>query len=76
MKIHFLFVQSDKGTGQFDRLSILWVDKSYEPRHDKTNVMRLRPAWILTSLRIRTIGISYRIILARSMKTVKLKVSI
>jgi hypothetical protein len=22
----------------------------YEPRHDKTNVMRLRPAWIQTSL--------------------------
>jgi hypothetical protein len=27
----------------------------YEPRHDKTNVMRLRPAWIQTSLRIRAV---------------------
>jgi hypothetical protein len=26
-----------------------------EPRHDKTNIMRLRPAWIQTSLRIRTV---------------------
>jgi hypothetical protein len=26
-----------------------------EPRHDKTNVMRLRPAWIQTSLRIRAV---------------------
>jgi hypothetical protein len=25
----------------------------FEPRHDKTNVMRLRPAWIQTSLPIR-----------------------
>jgi hypothetical protein len=25
----------------------------YEPRHDKTNIMGLRPAWIQTSLRIR-----------------------
>jgi hypothetical protein len=25
---------------------------TFEPRHDKTNVMRLRPAWIQTSLRI------------------------
>jgi hypothetical protein len=24
-----------------------------EPRHDKTNEIRLRPAWIQTSLRIR-----------------------
>jgi hypothetical protein len=26
-----------------------------EPCHDKTNIMRLRPAWIQTSLRIRTV---------------------
>jgi hypothetical protein len=25
----------------------------YEPRHDKTNIVRLRPAWIQTSLRTR-----------------------
>jgi hypothetical protein len=24
-----------------------------EPRHDKTNIVRLQPAWIQTSLRIR-----------------------
>jgi hypothetical protein len=28
---------------------------SYEPRHDKTNIVRLRPAWIHTSLRIRAV---------------------
>jgi hypothetical protein len=28
---------------------------SFEPRHDKTNIMRLRPAWIQTSLRIRAV---------------------
>jgi hypothetical protein len=28
---------------------------TFEPRHDKTNVMRLRPAWIQTSLRIRAV---------------------
>jgi hypothetical protein len=27
----------------------------FEPRHDKTNIMGLRPAWIQTSLRIRTV---------------------
>jgi hypothetical protein len=26
-----------------------------EPRHDKTNIMGLRPAWIKTSLRIRAV---------------------
>jgi hypothetical protein len=26
-----------------------------EPRHDKTNIVRLRPAWIQTSLRIRAV---------------------
>jgi hypothetical protein len=26
-----------------------------EPRHDKTNIMGLRPAWIQTSLRIREV---------------------
>jgi hypothetical protein len=25
----------------------------YEPRHDKTNIMGFRPAWIQTSLRFR-----------------------
>jgi hypothetical protein len=29
--------------------------KKYEPCHDKTNIMRLRPAWIQTSLRIRAV---------------------
>jgi hypothetical protein len=27
----------------------------FELRHDKTNIMCLRPAWIQTSLRIRTV---------------------
>jgi hypothetical protein len=27
----------------------------FEPRHDKTNIMGLRPAWIQTSLRIRAV---------------------
>jgi hypothetical protein len=27
----------------------------YEPCHDKTNIVRLRPAWIQTSLRIRAV---------------------
>jgi hypothetical protein len=27
----------------------------YEPRHNKTNIVRLRPAWIPTSLRIRAV---------------------
>jgi hypothetical protein len=31
------------------------TDALYEPRHDKTNIMRLRPAWIQTSLRIRAV---------------------
>jgi hypothetical protein len=29
--------------------------KTYETRHDKTNMMGLRPAWIQTSLRIRAV---------------------
>jgi hypothetical protein len=28
---------------------------SFEPRHDKANIMGLRPAWIQTSLRIRAV---------------------
>jgi hypothetical protein len=28
---------------------------TFEPRHDKTNTVRLRPAWIQTSLRIRAV---------------------
>jgi calmodulin len=36
-------------------LSYYETQKIYEPRHDKTNVMRLRPAWIQTSLRIRAV---------------------
>jgi hypothetical protein len=31
------------------------VSKVFEPRHDKTNIMGLRPAWIKTSLRIRAV---------------------
>jgi hypothetical protein len=27
----------------------------FEPRHDKTNIMGLRPVWIQTSLRIRAV---------------------
>jgi hypothetical protein len=29
--------------------------KTYEPRHDKTNIMGLRPAWIQTSLLIHSL---------------------
>jgi hypothetical protein len=28
---------------------------TYEPRHDKTNIVGLRPAWMQTSLRIRAV---------------------
>jgi hypothetical protein len=31
------------------------LEKIYEPRHDKTNIMGLRPAWIQTSLRIHAV---------------------
>jgi hypothetical protein len=31
------------------------IEKIYEPCHDKTNIVRLRPAWIQTSLRIRAV---------------------
>jgi hypothetical protein len=33
--------------------SVRIAQKLIEPRHDKTNIVRLRPAWIQTSLRIR-----------------------
>jgi hypothetical protein len=29
--------------------------KEFEPRHDKTNIMGLRPAWIETSLHIHAV---------------------
>jgi hypothetical protein len=31
------------------------LKKTYGLRHDKTNIVRLRPAWIQTSLRIRAV---------------------
>jgi hypothetical protein len=31
------------------------IKNIFEPCHDKTNIMRLRPAWIQTSLRIRAV---------------------
>jgi hypothetical protein len=34
---------------------LLFLHKIYEPRHDKTNIMGLRPVWIQTSLRIRAV---------------------
>jgi hypothetical protein len=34
---------------------ILTHQSSFELRHDKTNIVRLRPAWIQTSLRIRAV---------------------
>jgi hypothetical protein len=37
------------------RTTELPYNSTYEPRHDETNVMHLRPAWIQTSLRIRTV---------------------
>jgi hypothetical protein len=36
----------EKVTGSMDRLK-----ETYEPCHNKTNIMGLRPAWIQTSLR-------------------------
>jgi hypothetical protein len=36
-------------------LTQLKIHISYEPHHDKTNIMGLRPAWIQTSLRIRKV---------------------
>jgi hypothetical protein len=35
----------------FERL----IDNTNEPRHDKTNIVLLRPAWIQISLRIRAV---------------------
>jgi hypothetical protein len=37
------------------RNDTIYANKIIEPRHDKTNIMRLRPAWIHTSLRIRAV---------------------
>jgi hypothetical protein len=34
-------------------MSVIISVTSFEPRHDKTNIMRLQPAWIQTSLRVR-----------------------
>jgi hypothetical protein len=34
---------------------IIFSSSVFEPRHDKTNIMGLRPAWIQTSLRIRAV---------------------
>jgi hypothetical protein len=31
------------------------IQTSYEPRHDKTNIVGVRPAWIQTSLRLRAV---------------------
>jgi hypothetical protein len=42
-KLHFLLVFITLATSR------------YEQRHDKTNIMGLRPAWIQTSLRIRAV---------------------
>jgi hypothetical protein len=33
----------------------IFIVTIYDPRHDKTNIVRLRPAWIQTSLRIRAV---------------------
>jgi hypothetical protein len=41
-------------TGKF-KSRLLNSLKSFEPRHDKTNIMGLRPAWIQTHLRIHAI---------------------
>jgi hypothetical protein len=42
-------------TAVFSRPGIVEVKPLYEPPHDKTNVMRLRPAWIQTSRCIRAV---------------------
>jgi hypothetical protein len=36
------------------KLNMLYI-KLYEPRHDTTNIVRLRPALIQTNLRIRAV---------------------
>jgi hypothetical protein len=36
------------------KLRLLWGIKN-EPRHDKTIIVGLRPAWIQTGLRIRAV---------------------
>jgi hypothetical protein len=36
-------------------LAFIYFKKTYEPRYDKTNIVRLRPAWIQTSLAIRAV---------------------
>jgi hypothetical protein len=38
-----------------DRTSEEMLVNKNEPRHDKTNIVRLRPAWFQTSLRIRAV---------------------
>jgi hypothetical protein len=35
--------------------SVSSVINKIEPRHDKTNIVRVRPAWIQTSLQIRAV---------------------
>jgi hypothetical protein len=32
-----------------------FIQKIFEPRHDNTKIVGLRPAWIQTSLRTRTV---------------------
>jgi hypothetical protein len=57
------FVQLFKFSGKYKRIylhvySIWFLNPRWEinePCHDKTNIMRLRPAWIQTSLRIRAV---------------------
>jgi hypothetical protein len=36
-------------------VSYVELNSLFEPRHDKTNIVRLLPAWIQTSLRIRAV---------------------
>jgi hypothetical protein len=48
-------ISSETDSEKFDSRRFIEMKKFYEPRHDKTNVMRLRPAWIQTSLRIRAV---------------------
>jgi hypothetical protein len=35
------------------------MQRIFEPRHDKTNIVGLRPPWIQTSLRIRAVTSGY-----------------
>jgi hypothetical protein len=48
-------ISQDEGKKEQDQDSVGKVYNLFEPRHDKINIVRLRPALIQTSLRIRAL---------------------